>query len=568
MRHGKSHFADIAVRYAEQVAEPKVPEAGIPACQQIQQSCARFLADVRGDQWIYDAEKVHRVCSFAQLFPYLEGKLAAARQTLILAPWQVWINAALFGLVDRQGLRKHREAFIEIPRKNGKSTYAATIALYMLAADHEPRAQVFIGANGLAQADFCFQPCREMAIRARGYAAHYGAVITKRKIELPDGSFMERMIGKPGDGGNPHCAILDEAHENDSDDQRLTMKTGMGAREQPLLITITTAGFNTAGPCRDLQAYAEQILSGELTNDRFFSAIYTIDKGDDWRAFEVWKKANPNVGVSFTEESLREHWQTALDKPSEKPKLLTKHLNVWQSSSAAWVNMRDWDDNADALPWDQVIDQGYRAWVGADLSKLLDTTAIVTLVEVPSTDCGGDPTYHAYPSIMLPEMAVQRSPKNASAYREWADKGHLILTPDEETDFAAVESKLVKLCQQFRVQGVAVDQWQAASISQRLREQHDVPVLTYPQNYQNMHPPMSRFEKLIALGRIKHSGNPMMRWMAGNVVAHHHGEFIKPVKPARRPESKIDGFVSLMMALGLASKDEVAPTEVWMMVLD
>lgn len=568
MRRGTGHFADIAVRYAEQVARPHIPEVAVPACWQIRASCERFLAEVEGDKWALDAAKVERVCRFAETFPYLEGPLAQKRLRLRLEPWQVWILASLFGIVDSDGYRKHREAFIEIPRKNGKSTFAAVIGLYMLVADYEARAQVYIGATALNQADFCFQPCRDMALRGPGFVQHYGVRVTKKKIELLDGSFLERMIGDPPDGSNPHLAILDEAHENHNfARQRETMRTGMGARTQPLLITITTAGFNEAGDCRTLQAQCEQILAGELTDDRRFSAIYTIDKGDDWRDFGVWKKANPNVGVSFTEAKLREYLHNALNVPSEKPGLLTKHLNVWQSSSDAWVNMRDWDDNAEALPWEDVVNKNYRAWIGADLSRLLDTTAIVTLVEVPSND-GGEATYHLYPTIMLPEMAVQRSQKSAAAYREWADSGELILTPDDETDFAAVEQKLVELCGQFRVEGVGVDQWQAANLSQRLRTHHDVPVLTYPQNFQNMHPPMSRFEKLLALGQLKHDGNRMMRWMTGNVVAKHHHEFIKPVKPPRQDHLKIDGFVSLMMALGLASVEPSKPVEVWLDVLD
>lgn len=560
MRQGKGAFADVAIRYAEQVV------AGlIPACWQIKKSCERFLDDVESDAWTLNAGKVERVCLFAETFPYLEGTLATKRLKLRLEPWQVWILASIFGLVDADGFRKHREAFIFTPRKNGKSTFAAVIALYMLVADYEQRAQVYIGATALNQADFCFQPCRDMALRAPGFAQHWGARVTKKKIELPDGSFLERMIGDPPDGSNPHLAILDEAHENHNfARQRETMRTGMGARTQPLLVTITTAGFNEAGDCRTLQSQCEQILAGELTDARRFSAIYTIDKGDDWRDFEVWKKANPNVGVSFTEARLRELYQTAMDVPSEKPGLLTKHLNVWQSSSDAWVNMRDWDANADALPFDRVINQGYKAHIGVDMSKVVDVTAIGLLVDVPA-DTGLE--HHFYPFFFLPQMAVQRQPKNAMAYQEWESDGHLILTPDEETDFAAVEAKLRELAGQFNVQGIAFDQWQAAMMAQRLG-QDGLPVVTYPQNFSNLHPPMSRFEKLIALGQIKHNGNRMMRWMAGNVVAQRRDEFMKPAKPPRRDEAKIDGFVSLIMALGLASVAAPTPMEVWLDVLD
>lgn len=564
MRKGKGHFADVAIRYAEQVARPRVPEASIPACWQIKASCERFLQDIEGETWVFDAAKVERVCLFAETFPYLEGPLAAKKLKLRLEPWQVWILAALLGVVDSDGLRKHDEAMVEIPRKNGKSTFAAIIAKYMLVADYEPRAQVYIGAGNLKQAAYCFDPCREMASRAPGFATHYGVTIRKKRIELRDGSFLEPMIGNPPDGSNPHLAILDEAHENDNFAlQRTTMKTGMGARRQPLLLTITTAGFNEAGDCRTLQAQCEQILSGELTDVRRFSAIYTIDPDDDWRDFEVWKKANPNVGVSFTEAKLREYHQTALNVPSEKPGLLTKHLNVWQSSSTAWVNMRDWDDNADAIPFQDIVNKGYRAHIGVDISRVLDTTAIGLLVDVPSQ---GETIHHFYTFVFLPEMAIQRQPKNAAAYREWSEAGELILTPDEETDFAALETKLRELCGQFNVQGIAFDQWQAAMMAQRLGED-GLPVRTYPQNFSNLHPPMSRFEKLIALGQIKHTGNRMMRWMTGNVVAKRQGEFIKPVKPPRRDEAKIDGFVALMMALGLASIAPPKPVEVWLDVL-
>lgn len=266
MRKGKSHFADVAVRYAEQIVAGE-----IPACWQIQTSCRFFLDDVAGDTWTLNAAKVERVCRFAETFPYLEGPLAAKKLTLRLEPWQVWILAALFGLVDSDGHRKHREAFIEIPRKNGKSTFAAVIALYMLVADYGARAQVYIGASNRNQASYCFEPCRDMALRSTGFVTHYGVAVTKQKVETRDGSFLERMIGDPPDGSNPHLAILDEAHENHNfSKQRKTMQTGMGARTQPLLITITTAGFNEAGDCRLLQAQCEQVLAGELTDARRF----------------------------------------------------------------------------------------------------------------------------------------------------------------------------------------------------------------------------------------------------------------------------------------------------------
>ncbi len=565
MRQGAGHFADVAIRYAEQVRDGE-----IAACKQIRLSCVSFLKDVHGEQWTYSAAKVERVCLFLQTFPYLEGPLAAKKLKLRLEPWQVWIVAALFGLVDHQGLRKHREAFLLIPRKNGKSTLAAGIALYMLVADREPRAQIYIGANKLDQADYCFQPAREMATRERHFAAHYGVSVSKQKIVTRDGSYLERMIGTPGDGGNPHCAILDEAHENASPAQRLTMKTGMGARAQPLLITITTAGTNTAGPCRDLQSHAEQVLNGELTADRLFSAIYTIDPEDDWKDFNAWLKANPNVGVSFSREVLAEFHKTAMDKTSERVNLCTKHLNIWESSAQSWVNMKDWDDCAGAPPLESLFDQGMKAWMALDLARTMDIAALGLIVECNSTRPELQPFNGKllfYPRFFLPEMGIQRHPQNSVAYNEWKERGFLTITPDDQLDFNVVQQAAEGLLDRFNVLNVAYDQWQGHMLGQNLTERC-AGVVSYPQNYQNMHPAMARFEALIAQGGLLHDGNPAMRWMASNVCASFHGELMKPVKPARQAYKKIDGFVTLTMALGLASQEQAAPLDLWIEMLN
>ncbi|CAN5119357.1 hypothetical protein BH10PLA2_BH10PLA2_00230 [soil metagenome] len=382
---GDGPFSQVAIAYAQGVLD-----GHIPACNQIKLACKRFEADLDGDDWEFRPALVERVCNFAQLLPHTKSVWAAKKEKIRLEPWQVWILASIFGFVDpATGLRKVRDALCVIPRKNGKSTLAAIIALYMAFLDREAGAEVWIGANSKAQADCCFVPCQDMVSRTPKLREAAGISVQKQSIfSSATGSFIKAMIAKPGDGSNPHCAILDEAHENDSSDQYDTMRTGMGSRLQPLILTITTAGFNVAGPLRQRQVEAEAVLAGNIKNDSLFVAIYTIDPDDDWMDFEVWKKANPCFGVSIHERGMREQYEEALTNPSNRARLLTKHLNVWQNASSGWIDIRNWEACAlasnDNQPAPTLSDlRGSTAYIGLDLSSQIDITALVVVVRYP-----------------------------------------------------------------------------------------------------------------------------------------------------------------------------------------
>lgn len=538
---GDGPFTRIAIDYAEQVIA-----GGVPACRQIHQAAQRFLDDIDGDKWEFNPSEIERVCDFTELLPHVKAGWASRKEFIRLEPWQVWILAAIFGFTNpATGKRKVREAFLLIPRKQGKSTLAAVIGLYMAFLDGEAGAEVYIGANSTEQAQACFGPCRKMAERSPDFTEAYGIEVMAKSLVVPgDGSFVKMMIAKPGDGSNPHCAILDEAHENDSSDQYDTMKTGMGSREQPLILTITTAGFNLAGPCRQRQLDAEAVLAGQMKDDRLFAAIYTIDKDDDWKDFNTWKKANPNCGVSVSEEYLRAQLLDALQKPAEKAGLLTKHLNVWQNSASGWLNQLDWIACADrtGLTIDDLT--GRPAWLGLDIATQKDLTCVFSIVDV-------DGTPHLFPFFFIPEGAIEGS-KNAGAYAEWIDRGFLTLTPGNMIDFETIKNKVYWLRDTLDIKGVAYDQWQGAQLAQELDAAGVPNIQRFIQSPGNYNPIMRRFEALVADHKLKHDGNPCLNWMAANVsVRPGPKDLLYPNKPDGQIHLKIDGIVAALMAMGM-----------------
>lgn len=555
-------FADRAQQYARDVIEGRVA-----ACRLVMLACRRFLDDLDRADWQFRPDLVERVCSFAELMPHVKGKWARTRELIVLQEWQVFILACIFGFVDADGKRRYRQAYIMLPRKQGKSVLAAVIGLYMLTLDGEVGAEVYCGATSEAQAWEVFRPAKLMAEKAGAepgeFLAEFGATVAAKSIFTEDGSRFQPVIGKPGDGSSPHCAIIDEYHEHDTPDQFDTMLTGMGAREQPLALVITTAGDNLAGPCYDMQRFAEDVLEGHIRDERFFALIYTIDKDDDWRDFAVWKKANPNLGVSIFEDFLQARHQEALTRPAKQGINLTKHLNVWVSSRDAWLSMADWQACADASLTLQEM-AGCEAWIGLDLATKIDVAAMVALVKM------ADGRLVYLPRFYLPEAVVFESrSKNAAAYSGWHAAGHLTLTPGNATDFEFIAEDLRELMRILDVQAVGYDPFQGHHLSQQMMAE-GVPMIEYPMQTRTLSPPMREMEAAISARKRSHPGNPMFDWMASNVTAKEDGRGnIYPRKPHNQDHLKIDGITAALMAEGLmAMAIEAPPPEPFIMALD
>jgi phage terminase large subunit-like protein len=360
---------------------------------------------------------------------------------------------------------------------------------------------------------------------------------------MSDMSRFETMIGKPGDGSSPHAALVDEYHEHESDHMVDAMQTGMGAREQPLLSIITTAGSNLAGPCFEKRREIIQILENRQKAENVFGIIYTTDEDDDWDNPESLIKANPNYGVSVFPEFLKDQLEQAKRSAAKQNSFRTKHLNQWVGARTVWMNMLAWRRQQKS-DFDPAKLREYPCWIAVDLASKRDVAAIVILWQK-------DDKYYSHYKFYAPESAVEENDK----YLTFANEGDLILTPGNMTDYAFIEEEIIKLWKEYDVQDVAFDDWQANYLITRLQEKN-IEVINYNQTVKNMSEPMKEVEALVIDGRLFHDGNKCMNWMMGNVTARIDAkDNIYPRKENEKDKNcKIDGPVALIMAMGRAKQ--------------
>lgn len=544
-----------ANKYARDVVAGKVE-----ACKWVRLACQRHLDDLeaskkKGFKWKFNKAEAERVCAFVELLPHTKGKWARERRLLKLEPWQKFIFCCVFGWVHKKtGLRRFREVYCEIPRKNGKSVIAAGVALYMLCADGEFGAEVYCGATTEKQAWEVFRPARLMMIRTPDLADAAGVEINARSLAIPeDGSRLEPIIGDPGDGSSPSCSLVDEYHEHDSDDLYETMLTGMGAREQPLIFTITTAGSNIAGPCYEKRKQVCAMLDKTVANDEIFGLIYTLDEQDDWRSLQALKKANPNYGVSIFPDNLQRSLADAVRYPSRQNAFKTKHCNLWVNAKMAWLNQLDWERAA--VPGLSLDDfKGQRCYLGVDLASKCDI-ADVALVFREKDENGRD-IWSFFNRHYLPEGAVQSDGPNQEAYERWAIEGHLITTDGEELDFDVIREDVKDIAGMHQVEEVAYDKWRATQLAHQLQKD-GAEVIEVGGGIQTMNLAMRELEAALVSGRVRHNGDPLLAWMASNVVAHEYKGCITPTKESG--SKKIDGMVAILMAMSRALMAEGAP---------
>ncbi|EFN7957667.1 hypothetical protein ED664_18355 [Escherichia coli] len=364
-----------ANQYARDVVRGK-----IVACQFVIQACQRHLDDLMAEKsksfrYRFDKDLAERAAKFIQLLPHTKGEWAFKRMPITLEPWQLFVICCAFGWVNKGSrLRRFREVYTEIPRKNGKSAISAGVALYCFACDNEFGAEVYSGATTEKQAWEVFRPARLMCKRTPMLTEAFGIEVNASNMNRPeDGARFEPLIGNPGDGSSPHCAVVDEYHEHATDALYTTMLTGMGARRQPLMWAITTAGYNIEGPCYDKRREVIEMLNGSVPNDELFGIIYTVDEGDDWTDPQVLEKANPNIGVSVYREFLLSQQQRAKNNARLANVFKTKHLNIWVSARSAYFNLVSWQSCEDkSLTLEQF--EGQPCILAFDLARKLDMT--------------------------------------------------------------------------------------------------------------------------------------------------------------------------------------------------
>jgi phage terminase large subunit-like protein len=521
------------------------------ACQWVLLACKRHLDDLQRSKhkdfpFRFEPAKAERVCIFIQNLPHTKGKWADAGETIKLEPWQLFIVCCIFGWVFKStGLRRFREAYIEVPRKNAKSTLAAGIGLYMFCADGEFGAEVYSGATTEKQAWEVFRPARLMVERTPALQKAFGITVNAKSLTiLKNGSKFEPLIGKPGDGASPSCAIADEYHEHPDDTQVDTMRTGMGARENPLMVEITTSGFDRSGPCYQQHLDVKEMLEGKAKNNRLFGIIYTTDEGEDWKLEQALRKANPNFGVSVFGDFLKEQQIDAVNSARKQNPFLTKHLDIWVNSNTAWINPLDWDKCADkSLKLEDFA--GQECVIGLDLASRVD---LASKVYVFKRQKGDKVHYFVFAKHYLNEAAVQNA--RATKYAGWANEGKLIITPGDVTDYNWIAEGLIEDSKKFVIREVAHDPYHAAPLVQFIQARDDWPqqvlFVEFRQIIQLMSPAMKELEASVIEGTLHHDGDPVLGWCVLNVVCHTDAkDNIFPRK--EREENKIDGAVALLM---------------------
>lgn len=536
-----------AEKYARDVVAGK-----IVACKWIKLACQRHLDDKKASRskdypYKFDAKKAEKVARFIQLLPHTKGKWAQKRLKITLEPWQLFSICIPFGWVKKKdGLRRYSRMIIFVPRKNGKSIIAAGIGLYMFLADDEFGAEVYSGATTEKQAWEVFRPAKQMVDRTPNLKEYYGVESNASNLNVAlDGSRFEPIIGKPGDGSSPSCALIDEYHEHKDSDLYDTMETGMGSREQPMMVVITTAGSGIGGPCYLLIRDAQKMLEGVLDMPDLWAMIYTKDEDDDWTSELALRKANPNYDISVGGEFLAARSRDAQQSARKQNTFRTKHVNEFVGAKTAWMNMSKWNQAPERLSLDEL--QGRPCYIGLDLATKIDVVAKV-MVFPPY---GGDPNYHVHGKYYIPEARLyEEGEVNSERYQEWDEMGLLTVMDGEVVDFSMIEDDIADDMATHDVREVAYDPWQAAQLAQNLSND-GVTMVEIRHTVQNISEPMKENEALVLSQRWAHGGCPIMTWMMSNVVAKLDAkDNIYPNK--ERSENKIDGPVAGIMALARA----------------
>ena len=521
----------------------------IPACKWVKLACERQQKDLSDPNlgFVFDENKANRVVKFAEALPHIKGSQYAGKK-LEMGGWQCFILTTVFGWVNENGTRRYKTAYIEVPRKNGKSTMSAPVALYLLSADSEPGAEVYSAATTRDQAKIVWADAKHMVDRSAGLRSALSVETSAHSIYVKTSASAFKALSKDNngnlDGLNIHGAIIDELHGHPNRALWDVIETGTGARAQPLIWAITTAGSNRAGICYEQQSYVRKILDGVHDDPTYFGIIYSIDEGDDPFDPASWAKANPNYGISVSPEDLARKALKAQQMAAAQNNFMTKHLNVWVNADISWMNMQSWEKCADES-LDESDFSGKDCLLSCDLATKVDVAAKIKLFW---KDIDGKRHYYAFGRYYLPEEAADDG--RNSYYHGWATEGRMVLTDGSVTDHSVIEDDIRDDARKYNVINAGFDPWQASSMMQRL-QQDGLPVLEYRQTVQNMSEPMKELEALVLQGRFHFDGDPVLTWMISNVVAHVDAkENIYPRK--ERSENKIDGAVALIAAVGMA----------------
>lgn len=524
--------------YAEKVLGGK-----IVAGELMKLACKRFMTYLQSDSVVFDEKKADKVVNFIEKLKLSTGKFA--NKNFKLSEWQKFVIYYVYGLVNKDtGLRITRECYLQLSRKSGKTALASAMALYHLVADGENDGQVIFAANSTAQAQLAFT----MATNYVSYIDPKGKYFKKYRdsIKFPVTKSIMKVVSADAnrlDGLNISAAVIDEYHAAPNNAVSEVLSSSVGMREQPLIIYVTTSGFDLTSPCYTMRNTCVELLYGKLQDDSLAAFIFELDEEDDIEDPKNWQKCQPNLGLTVTEDYIKSELVKAKNNPSLMTNFKTKILNKWVASAVGeWIPAEyilKCSEKVDLEKWGN-----YTCYVGLDLSSVSDMTAISVLIFDNINQKYNFKNYY-----FLPQSALQESP-NREKYRVWNEQGYLNLTTGNVVDYEYILNKIQEINKVIPVEAIAYDSWQSTALIIKLTEL-GYNCQPFSQSIGSMNRPTKHIEMIARNGHLIIDDNPITRWMFSNCeLKEDWNNNQKVQKMNKMSENKIDGVAAMCDALG------------------
>lgn len=499
----------------------------------------------------YDKKKADRAVTFIENLCHTKGKWAGTPFWLL--PWQEQLIRDIFGIVKPDGNRQFRTAFVEICKKVGKSELAAAVALYLLYADNEPSAEVYGAAADRQQASIVFDVAKQMVEMSPALMKRSKLMgATKRIVNYSNAGYYQVLSAEVGGkhGFSVSGLVFDEIHTQPNRQLYDVLTKGSSdARQNPLHFIITTAGNDRHSIAYELHTKAVDILEGRRVDPTFYPVVYGLKDDEDWEDEANWYKVNPSLGYTVDIERLRDAYREAKQNPADEITFKWLRCNMWVSSTVAWIPDAIYMRGNEPIDMDALA--GRDCYAGLDLSSTGDITALV-LIFPPRDE---EEKYVLLPYFWIPEETIPRRVKaNSVPYDIWEKQGYIMSTEGNVIHYDFIEKFIMDLSEKYHILEIAVDRWNATQMIQNL-EGEGFTIVPFGQGFSSMSAPTKEFYRLLMEGRIIHGGNPVLRWMAGNVVIDTDPAGNIKVTKAKYKE-KIDGIVAAIMALDRCIRQE------------
>jgi phage terminase large subunit-like protein len=514
------------------------------------------IATAPAGYW-FDVAAAENVIDFFHLcLKHVKGKLGG--KPFYLEPHQQAKTGCIFGWKRPDGTRRYREVFDYEAKKNGKTPWSAGVMLYTMIRDTEPGMELYSAACDIEQAALVYQYAHGMILQEPELRSRIKVYTTRKTFEFLERFAYYRVLSKMPDtkhGLNVHMAIIDETHAHKDSQLIDNIHAGVAARTQPLIIHTTTADWLRPSVCNEKYEYACKVRDGVIHNPAFLPIIYEATPPEDeevdplwWTHERAWKQANPNLGISVERSFMEEACREAMEVPRKRNTFKRLHLNIRTGQDTVWFGIEAWDACHDR-DFDLAVLQGKPCFAGLDLASTSDLCALVLYF----------PESHAVlPYFWLPQETVQkRYERNAVPYPLWVEEGHLRVTPGNVTDYDRIREDILSLAQHYHIVEIAIDRWNSTQLQTQLTGD-GFEVVPFGQGFASMTAPSKELERLITARLLRHDGHPVMRWMASHCATEE--DAAGNMKPAKNKSAeKIDGIVSLIMAIGRALVAEPAP---------